>query len=66
MPPALDQNGELQQNFTFDPGGGGDVVVVRAFYAWPVLTPNLGLGLHNMNGNKRLIAASAAFRNEPF
>ncbi len=63
---ALDQNGNLVGNMNFQPGGPEDVVVVRAFYVWPVLTPGVGAAFSNMAGGNRLLEASIAFRNEPF
>lgn len=66
LPAALDNNGNLTGNFQFDPGGPNEVVVVRAFYTWPILTPTMKDSLSNMSGNHRLIVASIAFRNEPF
>ena len=48
------------------PGGPGEIVVVRLMYQWPVYVPTLGLDVSNMAGNKRLLIATAAFRNEPF
>jgi Flp pilus assembly protein TadG len=54
-------NGNLNtSSFTYSPGGPGDIVVVRLFYQYP------GLNIGDMNGNKRLIVATAAFRNEPY
>lgn len=50
----------------FLPGTPGDIVLVRAFYDWPLVVPNLGLGLANLEGNRRLLTATIAFRNEPF
>jgi len=61
----LDGNGDLSQNFQFNPGGASDVVLVRAFYIWEVITP-IGIGLENMSGGNRLLTTSAVFRNEPF
>lgn len=66
LPAALDQNGNLTGNYQFNMGVAGDIVVVRAFYAWPVLTPTFGQSLVNMNGNARLLTAAMAFKNEPF
>lgn len=66
LPPPLDANGDLANNFVYQPGTASDVVVVRAFFDWDLLIPDGLTGLSNMNGSKRLIAASAAFRNEPF
>ena len=37
-------------------------MVVRLFYQWPIYVSLL----QNMSGNKRLLVATAAFRNEPF
>jgi Flp pilus assembly protein TadG len=66
LPAALDQNGNLTGNYQFNMGAAGDIIVVRAFYAWPVLTPTFGQSLVNMNGNSRLLTAAMAFKNEPF
>jgi Flp pilus assembly protein TadG len=63
---ALDDDGNLTGDMSFDPGGPGDVVVVRAFYTWPMLTPQVGAKFVNMAGGHRLLEASIAFRNEPF
>lgn len=52
--------------FGFDPGGPGEIVVVRAVYEWPLIAPGQFNGLANLPGNKRLIVASSAFRNEQF
>jgi Flp pilus assembly protein TadG len=62
----IDEDGNLIEDFVYEPGVGGDVVVVRAFYEWPIHTNILGLGLANLANGKRLIAAATAFRNEPF
>jgi hypothetical protein len=60
------QNGNFVNNFTYSPGNAGDVVVVRLYYLYPVYVSLLGLNLADVSGGKRLIAATAAFRNEPF
>jgi len=66
FPDPLDGGGAFANNFQFDPGEEGDVVLVRVFYSWPVMTPMHGMSMSNMSGNKRLLTAAAAFRNEPF
>jgi Flp pilus assembly protein TadG len=58
----LDANGAFKNDMTYQPGGAGDIVVVRLFYQWPVYVSMLT----NMSGNKRLLSSAAAFRNEPF
>ncbi len=62
----VDANGNFVNNFTYQPGGPGDIVVVRLFYQWPVYVTLLGFNLQNMSGGKRLLVATAAFRNEPY
>jgi Flp pilus assembly protein TadG len=62
----FDQDGNLQTNFVYTPGNAGDIVVVRLMYEWPIYVSLLGFNLSDMAGNKRLIIATAAFRNEPY
>lgn len=62
----VDEDGNLVNNFGYQPGGPGDIVVVRLFYEWPVYVSLLGFNLSDMAGGKRLLAATAAFRNEPY
>jgi Flp pilus assembly protein TadG len=66
--PPLDNNGNLvTNNFNYQPGGPGDIVVVTLYYQWPIYVSLMNLGkLSNMSGNKRLLVATAAFRNEPY
>jgi Flp pilus assembly protein TadG len=65
-PDPLDNNGNLKSNFVYQPGGPGDIVVVRLLYKWPVYVSLLGLNLSNMAGGQRLLVATQAFRNEPY
>ncbi len=63
----LDANGNLQSaSFGYQPGGPGQIVVVRLMYQWPVYASLLGFNLSDMAGSKRLIMATATFRNEPY
>jgi Flp pilus assembly protein TadG len=60
-------NGNLQTgSFGYAPGKAGDIVVVRLMYQWPVYVSLLGLNLSDLNGGKRLLLSTVAFRNEPF
>jgi len=62
----VDANGNLLTNFGYTPGNPGDIVVVRLMYQWPIYVSLLGFNLADMAGGKRLIIATAAFRNEPY
>ncbi|MDA7949710.1 MAG: hypothetical protein MPJ78_19825, partial [Hyphomicrobiaceae bacterium] len=67
-------NGEIDDSgFGFNPGNGGDIVLVRVFYIWdliaefPDVLGDINLGLSNIpGGSGRLLTATTAFRNEPF
>jgi len=50
----------------YNPGGPGDVVVVRLYYQFPVYVQLLGFSLSNLNGGSNLLAATAVFKNEPY
>ena len=63
----IDGDGDFDESgFDFDMGGRNDIVVVRVYYPWPIITDYLGAFLSNVNGNKRLLVATSAFRTEPF
>jgi Flp pilus assembly protein TadG len=50
----------------YETGNACEVVLARAFYTWPVATPVLTWFLVNMAGDKHLVTAATAFRNEPY
>ena len=61
------EDGELKTDgFTYAAGKGGDIVVVRAFYEWPTFVHLLGMDYSNLGNGKHLLAATSAFKNEPF
>ena len=62
----VDANGNLRTDFGYQPGGPGEIVVVRLMYQFPVYASLLGFNLSDMSGGKRLVMATAAFRNEPY
>ncbi len=65
--PPVDANGNLNAGLNkYQPGVACNVVLVRAFYTWKVITPGLSVFLTNITGGYHLISATAAFRNEPF
>jgi hypothetical protein len=44
----------------------GNGTVVGAFYEWPTFVHMLGQDYSNLSNGKHLLAATAAFKNEPF
>jgi Flp pilus assembly protein TadG len=62
-----DANGNLSKNgYNYNAGHGSDVVVIRAYYEWPVFINTLGNNLANEPDGKHLLVATVAFQNEPF
>lgn len=60
-------NGTLDKsNFAYQPGGPGSIVVMKLYYEWPIYVSLMNAGLSNLSGNKRLLVATMAFRNEPY
>ncbi len=65
-PEPLDASGKLKDDNSYVPGGPQQVVLMTAFYEWPLLNFMSSMSLSNMASGNRLLRASAAFRNEPF
>ena len=63
----LDANGNVKSSLNnYQAGTSCNVVLLRVFYTWNIITPMLSPFLTNMATGKHLITATAAFRNEPF
>ena len=62
----VDENGDLEDNLTFAIGNPNDIVMVRVFYEWDLFTPVMSSSLVNLGNDKRLLASTSLFRNEPF
>ena len=65
VPSPLDADGNFAGNDVFQPGAAGDIIVARAFYAWPIISPS-SYAFSTMNGHAHMITVATAFRNEPF
>lgn len=50
----------------FYSGNAGDIVLIRSFFQWPLLTPFLNAGLQRLSNGSAVITSTATFRNEPF
>lgn len=70
---------DITVNTKFDAGAAGEIVTVRVYYKWDLVSPGLGWligaakrGFGNVSesgatdANSRLLSAAATFRNEPF
>lgn len=50
----------------YNPGGPGDIVMLRLYYKYPVFVNLLGFNLSDLSGGYDLFAATAIFKNEPY
>ncbi|MGV8855927.1 MAG: TadE/TadG family type IV pilus assembly protein [Devosia sp.] len=51
---------------SYAPGKGSSIVVVQVYYKWPIVLSVGGMTLANLPEQKRLLASSTVFRNEPY
>jgi Flp pilus assembly protein TadG len=63
---TFDAQGNVTNNWAYQPGNPGDIVVMRVMYQWPVFLGPLGLSLSNEANGNLLLMATATFKNEPF
>lgn len=67
MSMPLNEEGALDTStFGYDAGIQGDIIVIRAVYEWPIIMPGFGFNLATLPNGKRLLMATAAFRNENY
>jgi len=60
-------NGSLNSSVLgYNPGGPGDIVMLRLYYQYPAYVSLLGFNMSNLNGGYDLFAATAVFKNEPY
>ncbi|HEX7775689.1 MAG TPA: TadE/TadG family type IV pilus assembly protein [Parvibaculum sp.] len=66
FPSVMNANGTVNTaSLQFNMGGAGDIVLIRAFYVWNIMSP-FATGLSNNTSSTRLLQSSVAFRNEPY
>jgi len=61
------QDGEFQEDgFGYTPGGASDIVVVRVYYRWQIMTPLFEPIFRNVSSGQRILVTTMMFRNEPY
>ena len=53
-------------NGAFNKGQAGDIILVKANYRWPLLTPFVGQVFHHTGPAEILLDGRSAFKNEPY
>jgi len=62
---TFNAQGNVTNQWQYQPGTTGSIVVARVMYQWPLLLGPLGLTLNNMSNGNHLLLATAVFENEP-
>lgn len=65
-PPPVLNSAVNTANFCYYSGSPGNIVLVRAFFKWPLLTPFLNSGLSRLGNGVALISSTSAFKTEPY
>lgn len=61
------QNNQFQPNgFGYNPGSPSDIVVVRTYYRWQIMTPLFEDVFANVQGGQRILVSTMMFRSEPY
>ena len=63
---TFDKNGNVTNSWKFDPGGSGDIVIMRMMYIWSMPNGPLGFSISNLNASQRLLIATAVAKTEPY
>jgi Flp pilus assembly pilin Flp len=64
-PASFDEDGNLESS-GFDPGSVDDVVLIRAAYRYPLLTPLLGSAFSDGPNNTKLMITTVVLETEPY
>ncbi len=65
FPASYDEDGNLQ-SLGFNPGSVDDVVLIRAAYRYPLLTPLLGTVFSDGPNNTKLMVTTVVLETEPY
>lgn len=63
---TFDENGAVTNEWKFEAGQPGEVVLMQVYYRWPNITGPLGFSLANMSNGERLLVSTAIFKTEQY
>ena len=63
---TYDGKGAVTNNWSYNPGNPGDIVIMRVMYNWTVVDGPLHLGLATQANGTALLVGTAVFKNEPY
>ena len=62
----FDSNGNVTNNWSYQLGSPGDIVVLQLLYEWPVVLGPLNFTLANLANGNRLLVSTNVFKREPY
>lgn len=62
----IDAGNFVDTGFGYAPGGASEIVVVRAYFRWSIVTPMFENIFGNVSGGERILSSTMMFRNEPY
>jgi Flp pilus assembly protein TadG len=63
----INEEGEFTDDgMGYSPGAPSDIVVVRAYYEWEIMTPMFEPVFQNVSSGERVLVTTMMFRNEPY
>ncbi len=63
---TYDSAGTITNGWQYDPGGSGDIMILRVMYVWQVQAGPLNLDFSNAGAGKRLLIGTMVFKSEPY
>jgi Flp pilus assembly protein TadG len=63
---TYDGSGKVANTWNFNPGGPGDIVIMRVMYNWPIVGGPFAFGLSDQPNGGHLMVATVVFKNEPY
>ena len=58
--------GAVSNTWSYNPGGPGDIVIMRVMYDWPVFGGPFAAPLSTQPDGGHLLVATVVFKNEPY
>lgn len=59
-------DGTPTDTLPYNPGGGGEIVILRLYYVWQLPSVNLGFDADNLPDGRRLLIATSIAKTEQF
>lgn len=62
----FDEDGEVINEWDYEAGDPGDIVLMQVYYRWPSFFGPLGFSIGNLSNGERLLVSTAIFKTEQY